>query len=84
MAKDAPKLVFFETPANPNLRIIDIAAIGRMARQSRGLIDRIHELALRQMTAFGGLIACELRGGKKSRDGLHGSLRPGDARCKLG
>jgi methionine-gamma-lyase len=25
-----------------------------------------HELARRQMTAFGGLIACELRGGKKA------------------
>jgi methionine-gamma-lyase len=25
-----------------------------------------HEVARRQMTAFGGLIACELRGGKKA------------------
>jgi methionine-gamma-lyase len=34
IAKGAPKLVFFETPANPNLRIIDIAAIGRMAHEA--------------------------------------------------
>jgi methionine-gamma-lyase len=31
IARGAPKLVFFESPASPNLRLIDIAAIGRMA-----------------------------------------------------
>src|SRR3984893_9625561 len=38
IAKGAPKLVFFETPANPNLRIIDIAAIGRMAHEAGALL----------------------------------------------
>ena len=34
----APKLVFFESPANPNLRIIDIAAVGRIAHQAGALV----------------------------------------------
>jgi len=38
IAKGAPKLVFFETPANPNLGIIDIAAIGRMAHEAGALL----------------------------------------------
>jgi methionine-gamma-lyase len=38
IAKGAPKLVFFETPANPNLRIIDIAAIGRIAHEAGALL----------------------------------------------
>jgi methionine-gamma-lyase len=38
IAKGAPKLVFFETPANPNLRLIDIAAIGRMAHEAGALL----------------------------------------------
>jgi methionine-gamma-lyase len=38
IAKGTPKLVLFETPANPNLRIIDIAAIGRMAHESGALL----------------------------------------------
>jgi methionine-gamma-lyase len=38
IANGAPKLVFFETPANPNLRIIDIAAIGRMAHEAGALL----------------------------------------------
>jgi methionine-gamma-lyase len=33
----APKLVFFESPANPNLRIIDIAAVSRIAHQAGAL-----------------------------------------------
>ena len=32
-----PKLVFFESPANPNLRIIDIAAVSRIAHQGGAL-----------------------------------------------
>lgn len=38
IAKGAPKAIFFETPANPNLRIIDIAAIGRMAHEAGTLL----------------------------------------------
>jgi methionine-gamma-lyase len=38
IAKGAPKLVFFETPANPNLRIIDIAAVSRMAHEAGALV----------------------------------------------
>ncbi|HUB65824.1 MAG TPA: aminotransferase class I/II-fold pyridoxal phosphate-dependent enzyme [Methylocella sp.] len=38
IAQSAPKLVFFESPANPNLRIIDIAAISRMAHQAGALL----------------------------------------------
>ena len=30
----ASKLVFFETPANPNMRLIDIAAVAKIARQN--------------------------------------------------
>ena len=37
IAQSAPKLVFFESPANPNLRIIDIAAISEMAHEAGGL-----------------------------------------------
>jgi methionine-gamma-lyase len=33
----APKLVFFESPANPNLRVIDIAAVSRIAHQAGAL-----------------------------------------------
>lgn len=32
------KAVFFETPANPNLRVIDIAAIGAIARRAGALV----------------------------------------------
>lgn len=32
------KLVFFETPANPNVRVIDIAAIARVAHDSGSLV----------------------------------------------
>ncbi|WP_449256990.1 trans-sulfuration enzyme family protein [Bosea sp. (in: a-proteobacteria)] len=32
------KLVFFETPANPNLRVIDIAAVSRLAHQAGALV----------------------------------------------
>jgi methionine-gamma-lyase len=32
-----PKLVFFESPANPNLRIIDITAVSRIAHQAGAL-----------------------------------------------
>lgn len=32
------KVVFFETPANPNLRVIDIAAIAGMARRTGALV----------------------------------------------
>ncbi len=38
ISKGAPKVVFFETPANPNLRIIDIAAIGLMAHEAGALL----------------------------------------------
>jgi methionine-gamma-lyase len=38
IAKTAPKLVFFESPANPNLRIIDIAAISQMAHDAGALL----------------------------------------------
>jgi len=38
IAGGTPKVVFFETPANPNLRIIDIAAIGRMAHEAGALL----------------------------------------------
>ena len=38
IAQSAPKLVFFELPANPNLRIIDIAAIGEMAHETGALL----------------------------------------------
>ncbi|MEO1474271.1 MAG: aminotransferase class I/II-fold pyridoxal phosphate-dependent enzyme, partial [Pseudomonadota bacterium] len=30
---DQTKIVYFETPANPNMRLVDIAAISRIARQ---------------------------------------------------
>ena len=33
-AADGAKIVYFETPANPNLRIIDIAAVARIARNA--------------------------------------------------
>ncbi|MEX2296985.1 MAG: methionine gamma-lyase [Dongiaceae bacterium] len=36
--KKNTKLVFFETPANPNLRIIDIAAIARLAKPAGALV----------------------------------------------
>ncbi|MEX0807875.1 MAG: methionine gamma-lyase [Dongiaceae bacterium] len=32
------KLVFFETPANPNLRIVDIAAIAKLAKPAGALV----------------------------------------------
>lgn len=32
------KVVFFETPANPNLRVIDIAAVARIARKTGALV----------------------------------------------
>jgi methionine-gamma-lyase len=38
IVQSAPKLVFFESPANPNLRIIDIAAISRMAHETGALL----------------------------------------------
>jgi methionine-gamma-lyase len=38
IAESAPKLIFFESPANPNLRIIDIAAVGRMAHDAGALL----------------------------------------------
>ncbi len=38
IAQSAPKLVFFESPANPNLRIIDIAAISQMAHEAGALL----------------------------------------------
>ncbi|MDZ4735029.1 MAG: methionine gamma-lyase [Rhodospirillaceae bacterium] len=36
--KKNTKLVFFETPANPNLRIIDIAAIAKLAKPAGALV----------------------------------------------
>lgn len=37
LAEGAPKLVFCESPGNPTLRIIDIAAVARMAHQAGAL-----------------------------------------------
>jgi cystathionine beta-lyase/cystathionine gamma-synthase len=38
IAQSAPKLIFFESPGNPNLRIIDIAEVGRMAHEAGALL----------------------------------------------
>ena len=38
LAEGAPKLVFCESPGNPTLRIIDIAAVARMAHQAGALL----------------------------------------------
>lgn len=38
LAQSAPKLIFFESPANPNLRIIDIAEVGRMVHEAGVLL----------------------------------------------
>jgi methionine-gamma-lyase len=38
IAQNAPKLVFFESPANPNLRIIDIAAVGQLVHAAGALL----------------------------------------------
>lgn len=40
----ATKLVFFETPANPNMRLIDIAAVAAIARQhgARTVVDNTY------------------------------------------
>jgi methionine-gamma-lyase len=51
----APKLVFFESPANPNLRIIDIAAVSRIAHQAvrHARIAAAHPPGRRPRRAFG-------------------------------
>jgi len=37
VARERPKLVFFESPGNPTLRIIDIAAVSEIARNAAAL-----------------------------------------------
>lgn len=45
---DKTKIVFFETPANPNMRLVDIAAIAKIARnkQIRVVVDNTYATPL--------------------------------------
>jgi methionine-gamma-lyase len=77
IAKGAPKVIFFETPANPNLRIIDIPAIGRMAHESGALLivdNTFATPALQQLIPFGADLV--IHSATKFIDG-HGDLIAG-------